>query len=290
LENCVNLPIVNFTVVGGTEFESISDLSSDQQYFLDILIVVSTGNVKEGLESRSPGKLVQSRWLTLANHVLRLYIATTTPTETLHLLVKFIVRSYALVWFSIKFKPMIWNAAHHFFLMIKSTRFLPPSYREIVDRVLIRNAYPAHRESILLAMLKDTDLAKRKLAVDRILKARQENILLRQYCVPQINLEATSYDEMIHWESVSNFEPVLTKSFSNDTLENILTDANITVPIPALPCHNQNVERMVQLVSLAAKSVAGHDNRDGFIRARLQKRQIMPVFDTKKQFREYTGS
>ena len=38
-------------------------------------------------------------------------------------------------------------------------------------------------------------------------------------------------------------------------------------------------------VSAASSSVCGFDARDGFIRARLLDRKIMPAFDTNAQFK-----
>ena len=72
LSNCETLPIVNFEVINASPPCNFSDLSTDQQYFLDIIYAVTTGKIKDGLEKRSPGNLVQSRWLTLANRILRL--------------------------------------------------------------------------------------------------------------------------------------------------------------------------------------------------------------------------
>ena len=98
LSNCETLPIVNFEVINASPLCNFSD----QQYFLDIIYAVTTGEIKDGLEKRSPGNLVQSRWLTLANRVLRLYIAMEGPSFNLRLLTEFIIRSYSVVWFSIK--------------------------------------------------------------------------------------------------------------------------------------------------------------------------------------------
>lgn len=185
---------------------------------------------------------------------------------------------------------MVWNAAQHFYLMIETSRFLPINYRQIVDKVLLNSAYPAHIESILIAMLKDETIRKQRLAVQRILDARMENVPFRHYQIPQIKLDADSYDEMIDWEANVCLEPVLTKHISTETLQNMLQEDKIKVDLPLLPCHNQAVERMVKLVTEASQCVVGHDNRDGFIRVRLSRRTLMPCFNTKSQFREITLS
>ncbi|KAF8774155.1 hypothetical protein HNY73_016737 [Argiope bruennichi] len=53
-----------------------NDLSTDQKYLLDMCIAVSSGNCSLDLSLRNPGKLARSRWLTLANRFLRLYVTT----------------------------------------------------------------------------------------------------------------------------------------------------------------------------------------------------------------------
>ena len=50
------------------------------------------------------------------------------------------------------------------------------------------------------------------------------------------------------------------------------------------PCHTQAVERVIKLVTEAAAAVSGQERRDGYIRATLKSRIIMPVFETKKNF------
>ena len=52
--------------------------------------------------------------------------------------------------------------------------------------------------------------------------------------------------------------------------------------LPHVKIHTQSTERAVKCVTEAAKSVAGHQARDGYIRARLHHREAMPVFKTKR--------
>ena len=49
-------------------------------------------------------------------------------------------------------------------------------------------------------------------------------------------------------------------------------------------CHNQAVERYIELVSEASAAVAGFKNRDGLIRQKTRSRKLMKTFNTKKQF------
>ena len=50
------------------------------------------------------------------------------------------------------------------------------------------------------------------------------------------------------------------------------------------PCHNQAVERHINLVSEASAAIAGFKNRDGLIRQKILSRKLMKTFNTKKQF------
>ena len=52
-----------------------------------------------------------------------------------------------------------------------------------------------------------------------------------------------------------------------------------------MPCLTQTVERCVKLITEASSPVCGADSHDIFMRARIQSRKEMPVFDTKRQFR-----
>ena len=47
-----------------------------------------------------------------------------------------------------------------------------------------------------------------------------------------------------------------------------------------MPCHNQNVERAIKLVSEYSKKA----DREGFIQSVIASRSELPKFDTKKEF------
>ena len=57
------------------------------------------------------------------------------------------------------------------------------------------------------------------------------------------------------------------------------------VDFPKYPCHTQSVEQCVKLVTAALAAVCGVKARDGFIRVRLESRQLMPNFNTKAEYR-----
>ena len=52
--------------------------------------------------------------------------------------------------------------------------------------------------------------------------------------------------------------------------------------VPYRPVHGQSMERAVKQVTRACESVFGAENRDGFIRAGVANRQLMPKNESKK--------
>ena len=71
LPNCAKMPIAQFQKIQ-YDFPDIrsADLSGEQQYLKDICIAVDSGHCSVSLSHREPGKLVMSRWVTLANRIL----------------------------------------------------------------------------------------------------------------------------------------------------------------------------------------------------------------------------
>ncbi|XP_065639655.1 uncharacterized protein LOC136072378 [Hydra vulgaris] len=70
-------------------------------------IAVSSGYWCLNLSLKTPGKLSNYRWLTLAIQILRLYLVTKNPTNNLEIPAEFaeIVEVYTPVWFNIKLQP-----------------------------------------------------------------------------------------------------------------------------------------------------------------------------------------
>ncbi len=61
--------------------------------------------------------------------------------------------------------------------------------------------------------------------------------------------------------------------------------ASEVLAFESFPCHTQSVERCVKLITEAAAAVSGELNRDGFIRARIQSRELMPQCEAKLDYR-----
>lgn len=290
LPNCAKMPIAQFQKIECNFPEiGIDDLSADQKYLKDICIAVCSGHCPVSLSHREPGKLVMSRWITLANRILRLYTATENPSDTLKIISEFIMKVYAPMWFLIKSKPSCKDGSKHLWTTIQKSRYLIPELKATVDRVIQRNAYFGHPENILLCMITDERKHIRELGLRRIMKARtseQRGRGVRVFEVPPLNFEATDYFELIDWQLCAITEPPILKSLSDDDLQRFIHNGTTTaVTFSRFPSHTQAVERCVKAVTEASKAVIGHAARDGFIRARNVARVIMPTFNTKSEYR-----
>lgn len=105
LFECENLPVVRFSpVTTGAELPVYiaAVLSTDQKYLLQICQAVASGHCPPELANAKPGKIYNSRWLTKASRILRLYIGTSRPNAKLRNLVEFLMKVYAPVWFAIR--------------------------------------------------------------------------------------------------------------------------------------------------------------------------------------------
>lgn len=158
----------------------------------------------------------------------------------------------------------------------------------VVNTVIQRNTYFGHPENLRLAMITDDRNHIRELGLRRILKARRQRMAgtpIRIFTVPVINYEAKDYTELINWQSCNVTEPPSTVNISDvDITAFVASKESPLIDFPRFPCHTQAVERCVKLVTEASEAVCGNTSRDGFIRARLEARPIMPVFNTKSEY------
>ena len=287
LPNCEQLDIVNFTAIPAPEIKTDEkDLSCDQKYLLNMFKAVTNGSASTQLASQKPGPLNHSRWLTTACRILRLYVATSEPSSVLLDLVRYIMNLYVPVWFSIKRRNSCSDGARHFFKLLNFSQSQAKRVRDIVNKVLQRNAFFAHPENILLAMLLDKDEHIRELGWRRILKSRIDSSKERRtFIVPKLLFDSNRYYGMIDWQCTGVSEPPLVHDISSAVIEN-----NIKLRIlpkklfPILPCHTQAVERSVKLVTEASGCLVNSSERDGYILAKLDSRKKIPQFESKKDF------
>lgn len=291
LKNSVGLPVKKFASIA-SELPVIDSLilSTDQKYLYDICTAIKSGMCKSGLAERNPGNMSHSRWLTTANHILRVYIGTLKPTKNLKEIVLFIIKVYAPTWFSIKKQNSCTKGAEILWKFIQNSRYLRPQYRSIIDKVVQRNGFFAHHENILLSMLVDSRSEVRHKAFLKICHIRQApSVGIRKFVVPKINFQAKEYYNMVNWDKQKWTEPPLTSNLSIEELQTIESDgekSEIFREIINIPCHTQDVERCVKMVTEASQKVAGPDARDGYIRSQIKSRSLMPKFGSKKDFKQ----
>lgn len=201
-------------------------LSTDQQYLYEIAESISNGVVSERLAQRKPGKLHNSRWLTLANNILRLSVGTQTPSQNLVDIVSYVLKVYVPSWFQIKMNHECVNGPENLLYIKRASRYLKLEHRNEVDASIQRNSYFAHPENILLAMIHDARKGIRKQAFEKILIARSRqkssDYAPRIFEIPEVNFKATKYTNLINWSNVVITEPPLARHFSNSDLQELV--------------------------------------------------------------------
>lgn len=285
--DCEKLPLVEYLPVspGADLPEDINtDLSTDEKYLLQICNAVAGGQCSEELTNKKPGRVHHAQWLTTACRMLRLYVSTLNPNEKLKNLVEVVMKVYAPVWFAIRKNPDCYMGAKHVFLRRKLLRCSKKEVTNVIDQVISRNAFFAHCENILLAMMTDEDIEFRIRALRIIRNCRSKpEIDVRVFRVPKINFQASEYTELITWDNVT--EPPIIKCIPNDQLEDlVMTNFYSLKEVLNFPCHTQAVERHIKLVTEASKSVTGPEARDAKIKTVLLSRSAMPHFQTKSNW------
>ena len=107
------------------------------------------------------------------------------------------------------------------------------------------------------------------------------NSKVRKFFLPKVNFSATSYTELIDWESAKLTEPPFTLDFKEAEL---LAIKEAPLEVPHYPCHTQAVERAIKLVSEASAAVVGQEAREGFISQQIKERQELNKFESKKDY------
>ncbi|GBL98512.1 hypothetical protein AVEN_111632-1 [Araneus ventricosus] len=286
---CEKLPVVDYEPIDC----SIPDiernlLSKDQQYLLDISNAVTLGHCPEDLSNREPGPLSHSRWLTAANRVLRLYISLSDPSGNLKEINGFILKSYMPVWFAMKNSKYFTDGPKHVFQAIQTSRYLSDELLQVIDPVIQRNAFFAHTENVLLAMLVDEREHIWEIGHRRILKARQivpKKKTVRNFVPLKITFQASNYIEIINWNSCVVYPPPMLRDLSEDDIKSLLnSDTTPIQEIQKFPCHTEAVESCIKLVTEASNK-GGHEARDDYIRATLKYRSTIRNFSKKIRFK-----
>lgn len=204
------------------------------------------------------------------------------------------------MWFTIKMNHKVTDAPRNLWLTTVKMRYLSDALKNIVHPVLQNNAHWAHPENLLVAMLADDRPEIREQAIETILKARatvattnsrtRARRKVRKRELPTLTFDSDDYSRLIDWNVVKVTEPSITQHLSDAELRRILDgDTTILKPLQEffdMVCHSQAVERTIRDVSESCTQVFGSTARDGFIRARIAHRAIMPKFETKSEFKD----
>lgn len=145
------------------------------------------------------------------------------------------------MWFNITIEPSCLSGPNHLHKCIQLSRYLDDDLKSVIDPVIQRNAYFAHPENILLAMMKDKNKNIRELAVRRIIKARNQNKAqpIRKFVIPPLNFEASKYYELIDWQMSQIFEPPVLIKYSQEELWQHAVDISSCLldDFRKIPCH-----------------------------------------------------
>ncbi|KAF0287675.1 hypothetical protein FJT64_013924 [Amphibalanus amphitrite] len=260
--------------------ETVKQLSADQELLYRLARAVQCGSVPDAVARRKIGELNHARWLTLGSRILRLYMSTAVPSSELKQLVNFLLLHYIPMWFTIRLNSGCTLGSKNLYRSVELLRRLPKKIQKIVRPVIQRNAYWAHPEQLLLAMVADEDDKTRQDAIHHIAGARQRQMVgVRPFKLPEINFEATHFTELIDWEQELVTEPPLLSELSGEELEAVAATPH---SVPPYPVHTQAVERVVRTVTEASSKVLGEKARHGLITARLRHRRMLPAFTTKR--------
>ena len=273
----------------------IDDLSTDQKYGYRIVMAIRAGVVSVDLANMDIGPICHSRWLTFANRVCRMYASKHgfkgKNLTNLKLLVEFIIGVYFPMWFEAKVKHSFINGPRLVLKQLELVRLQKKKVQDIVAPTIARSAWYSHSEAVLQTLLCSDDMEERAFAVDTILKLRKgedQGDLSNRIRVhgDTFNPSAKKLAELCSWES-NVFEPVLTCPLSVAEI-NVFKEKPMVVP--HRPVHGQSMERAVKEVTRACESVFGEEARDGFIRAGIANRQVMPKNETKRNLARMVGS
>ena len=265
--------------------EIVKDLSTDQNLLYLRCQAARSGHLPRDVALRKSGHIVHSRWVTTAETFIEFWQSEHglegELLKRLELVVTFIVSVYCPMWFSIKVNHSWLMGPRHILTELSLVKLQSQEVQDIVESTLRRSAWNSHSESVLQTMVCSDKEDEREFAVATILKIRGKNklgnIKPRPRKLPMLNLEATSLKDMINWKGAK--EPVLTCGI---TKEELIKFKKVPMEVPYYCLHTQGIERAIKEVTEASEAVYGFERRDGFIRARAENRELMPVFSSKE--------
>jgi len=127
----------------------------------------------------------------------------------------------------------------------------------------------------------------RELACRKIKVARESNSwhssssgVVRKFIIPKLKFEATDYFELVNWLDFLRLQPPITRKFMENNLDEVIMMGNMP-DLNKYPCHTQAVESHIKVVTDSSKAVCDEEQKEGYIRAKLESRKKMSKY-TKK--------
>jgi hypothetical protein len=267
----------------------INNLSTDQKNCYRLVEAIRTGDLTPELASITCGWLNSSRWLTTGEAILLLGMSEHNlegeNLRKLDVFVRFCIDVYFNLYFKIKVMHHLKHGPQHVVNSLVKLRAQSDEVKNIITDVVVRGSYHAHSENILTALVCSEDKNDRDFAVDKIIKIRegQDNpnvgdTRCRPHRTPTINMDSTSVRDLIDWQE-KIYEPVFTCKMNIDDIQSMRDEP---LQIPSFSVHTQSCERAVQEVSKSSCAVYGETRRDGWVRARVDHREVLPEFASKK--------
>ena len=133
---------------------------------------------------------------------------------------EFLIKVYFPGWFQIKFNNKTTDGPKNYFNILTQVMGFPNNIiQNIVVAVLQRNAYFAHHENVLLAMLADNDHNVRLLAVNKIRSisvsaknlnevGSDEEVDVKKVTILKINTNAKTYSSLSRFSLKDMHEPL----------------------------------------------------------------------------------
>ena len=267
--------------------EIADKLSTDQKNCYKLIMAIKTGKISPELANVKCGELSTARWLTTGQALLMLWMCdhglTGEVLRILEVLVRFCIDVYFKLYYDIKVKHTIKDAPLHLVHALELLEQQSGEVQDIIRDVVIRGAYSAHSENLLASLICSESKEDREFAVNQILQIRDgkeegdRSVRIRRN--PNIIMSAHTPVELIDWKKETVLEPVFTCKMSITEIKEMI---NTPFNMEPYSTHTQSCERAVQEVNKASEAVYGHDRRDGWVRARVDHREMLPVFRSKR--------
>ena len=270
----------------------LDQMSEDQKFAYQIYLDIRRGELSDEVRNNKLGEFSLARWVTLFSGVMLLYTRhhkmSPKATENLQMLVEYITGVYLPSFFYIK-KHHQWQfGPDHVLFTLSLLKYQRPEVIQIVAPSIKSSSWYATSEHVLTRMLWSEVKSDRVFAVEMIVKKRNGALFgqqgYRQRSIfrrgNDLNPQATSLKNLLHWEKTRFFEPPLTLKMSTPDIEK-LRDTPLVLPDYG-STHTQSTERCIQKISKVAKAVYTHERREMYVRANEVSAAVMRSNNSKR--------